>query len=168
MADTRPSGTPIFDDVVPVVTQEPTEIDGRGRLHLLPRWLARVNWAPSNSTADFEALVVLAEPGLISMRDWETAIPAIAARYAALKETENEDAVEAMRLIHDRYVRLSVDRGRRPHLGDAILAHLGLSIRRGEKSTVYVAVYSWKLEVLSANYRNSRLLSGSPLLDDLP
>jgi hypothetical protein len=45
---------------------------------------------------------------------------------------------------------------------------LGLPITRGIKSTVYVAIYPDRIDILSLVYRNQKLVAGHVLLDDLP
>ena len=166
MAFTRPSGSSVVADSI--VTQEVAEIDGRGRLHLLPRWTKRIKWWATSPKDDFCVLMVLVEPGVISLRDWASDGTRVIARYEELAAQPSADVLEALRLLQDRYIRLSIDKEQRPHLGDAALAHLGLPITRGASSTVYVAVFSNRLDILSARYRNSKLIVGSSLLDDLP
>jgi hypothetical protein len=166
MAITRPSGSPVVTD--PIVAQEVAEIDGRGRLHLLPRWTKRIKWWATTPKDDFSVLMVLVEPGLISLRDWASDGTRVIARYEELAAQPSADVLEALRLLQDRYIRLSIDKEQRAHLGDAAFAHLGLPITRGAASTVYVAVFSNRLDILSAGYRNSKLITGSSLLDDLP
>jgi hypothetical protein len=168
MALTRPSGYPIVSDSSAIVDEEVAQIDGRGRLYLAPGWTQRIPWWVNSSAGDFSVLMVFVEPGLVSMRDLTTDGPRIAARYSELVDLSNEDAMEALRLIQDRYRRLPIDKERRAHIGDAGLAHLGLSIERGEKSTVYVAIFPSRLDILSPTYRNMKMASGSPWLDDLP
>jgi hypothetical protein len=117
---------------------------------------------------DFAVLMVLVEPGLLSIRDLRTEGPRIASRYAELVEAGDDAAVEAIRLMQDRYKRLPIDNRHRVHVGDAALAHLGFSLGRGNKSTVYVAVFRDRLNIFSPEYRNRKLMIGSPHLDDLP
>jgi hypothetical protein len=168
MALTRPSGIPVVSDPSAIVNEEVAQIDGRGRLYLAPRWTQRIPWWVTASDEDFSVLMVFVEPGLISMRDLTTNGPRIAARYLELAEATDEKAMEALRLIQDRYRRLPIDKEHRAHIGDAGLAHLGLPIERGIKSTVYVALFPNRLDVLSPTYRNMKMVSGSPWLDDLP
>ena len=69
--------------------------------------------------------MVLAEPGLISLR--ESAVHA-GARHADLVARGDGDIEEILRLIQDRYQRLLIGSEHRPSLGDNALAHLGLPI----------------------------------------
>lgn len=112
--------------------------------------------------------MVFVEPGLISLRDWTNDGERVATRFTELAASGDEDAWEALRLIQDRYQKLPIDKERRAHLGDLALAHLGLSIEREKKSTVYIAVYPDCIDILSVSYRNSKLVSGSRWLDGLP
>jgi hypothetical protein len=132
------------------------------------RWTQRIAWWPTNPTEPFSVLMVFVEPGLLSLRDWATNNARIAERYAELAKLGEEDALEAMRLIQDRYRRLSVDKERRAHMGDAGLAHLGFPLDRGKKFTVYVALFEDRIDVLSANYRDSKLVTASSWIEDLP
>jgi hypothetical protein len=139
----------------------------RGRLNILPRWRKRVVWL-SAAEGDVDALMVFAEPGLISIRDWQTDGPRIQQRFAELAISANPDAIDAMRLIQDRYQRLVIPAADRPSLGDAALAHLGLQVERGQKSLVYVCLFNNRIEVMSSIYRDRKLIEGHPLIDDLP
>jgi hypothetical protein len=112
--------------------------------------------------------MVLKEPGLIAIRDWTNDGQRIAARYAELAASDDEESLAALRLIQDRYQKLPIDKEHRAHLGDPALTHLGLPIERGGKSTVYVVVYPDQLNILSISYQNEKLISGSRWLDDLP
>jgi hypothetical protein len=166
MAITRPSGLTIGSPDSPVI-QEVVEIDGRGRFHVQPRWIARLAWWP---TGDEEAkvLMVFEEPGLIALRDWKTEGLLVANRFEELRPHTDEETLEELRLLTDKYRPLPFDRRWRAHLGDAALAHLGFSIARGANHNLYVAVFPQRLMLLSPAYRNAKLLEGSPTIDDLP
>src|ERR1700730_4366286 len=103
MAQTRPSGYPVFGVASPSVAEEVTEIDGRGRIRFLPRWTNRIPWWKGTSGEGLDVLMVLVEPGLISFHDWVSDGERVAARFAQIAETEDEDALEVLRLIQDRY-----------------------------------------------------------------
>jgi hypothetical protein len=168
MALTRPSSYPVVSGAPALVSQEVAEIDERGRLRFHPRWTNRVSWWKTNQDEAFAVLMVLQEPGRIALRAWTNDGDQIAARYAELAASDDEEALEALRLIQDRYQKLPIDKEYRAHLGDPALTHLGLTIERGRKSTVYVVVYPDQLNILSVSYRNEKLVSGSRWLDDLP
>lgn len=155
MAETRPSGMPIVDGDAAIVLQETAEVDERGRLHLLPRWVKRVDWLPLQPKNDVVALMVFVEPNRISIRDWKVDGPEIERRYKEIANEIDADSHEALRLIQDRYGRLFISKERRPYLGDAALAHLGLPISRGARSTVYVAIFPDRIDILSPTYRNA-------------
>jgi hypothetical protein len=91
MAITRPSGFPLVTDSI--VAQEVAEIDGRGRLHLLPRWTKRIKWWATSPKDDFGVLMVLVEPGLISLRDWASEGTRVIARYEELAAQPSADAL---------------------------------------------------------------------------
>jgi hypothetical protein len=166
MAITRPSGLSIVDPASVVVAQEATEIDARGRLHILPRWTERIAWWRDEEA--FEVLMVLDQPGAIMLRDWKTDGQRVLDRYQEIRKRDDEQTLEALRLFIDRYQRLRFDKERRAHIGDAALAHLGLPIGRGTRFTIYLAIFPQHLALLSPSYRDARLIRGSPLLDDLP
>lgn len=168
MAQTRPSGYPILADPSVPVLQEPAQLDGRGRLNLLPRWTSRISWWNALRSDDLTVLMVLVEPGLLSLQDLRATEPRITARYEELRAIGDKEALDAIRLMQDRYKRLTIDAEHRIHVGDAALAHLDLSLDRGTKATVYVAVFADRLDIFSADYRNQKLLIGSSHLDDLP
>jgi hypothetical protein len=163
----RPSGLSIIADASATVTVSVAHVEMRGRLNILPRWRNRVEWLKSRAT-DVLALMVLAEPGLISIRDWEPDGPRIQQRFAEIAASSDADAPAALFLIQNRYQRLIIPAKDRPSLGDAALAHLGLQVERGAKSVIYVCVSSDKIELMSPTYRNSKLTEGHPLVDDLP
>lgn len=122
----------------------------------------------SAGDAGVEALLVFVEPGLISVRNWQIDGPRIQQRYAEISNSTDADALQALRLIQDRYHRLLIPARDRPSLGDSALAHLGLPLQRGQKSAVYVCVFSDHIELMSPAYRNSKLIEGHPLVEDLP
>jgi hypothetical protein len=163
----RPSGLSIIEDKSATVTLSVAHVEMRGRLNILPRWRQRVGWLKSK-TENVQALMILSEPGLISIRNWEPDGPLIQQRYAEVASSPDEDAGEVLRLIQDRYQRLVIPPHERPSLGDAALAHLGLQVERGTKSVIYVCISLDRIELMSPAFRNSKLLEGHPLIDDLP
>jgi hypothetical protein len=164
MSVTRPSGSSVVPDDGASVVQEVAAIDPRGRFTILPRWLVRVEWLAG--ATEIEALLELSEPGRVKLKPLETAGPMIVQMHADLvAQLPDADAREALRLLQDRFRKLPIPKDRRPHLGDAALAHLGLSLSRKESKTVYVAVFTDSIDILSPAYRNEKLLEGSPLLD---
>ena len=171
MATTRPSGTPLTPSESSFVLQELADVDERGRIHLLPRWTARVSWlhrALESSKGDIEALLVLSEPGRLSIKDWATEGLRVMRRYQEVSESIEESNLELLRLFQDRYQKLVIRQDRRPYLGDAALHHLELPISRLTKSVVYVAVFPEQIDLLGTSCRNRLLISGNSFLDDLP
>jgi hypothetical protein len=168
MADTRPSGNNPVSGPDALLIQEVAEIGIRGRLHILPRWAKRAGWLPVPAECEAVALMVLAQPGLISILNWETEGPNIERRYIEIASDVSDVDFEALRAIQDRYAKLYIPKDRRPYLGDAGLQHLGLSTTRNSKSNVYVVVYPGRIEILSSEHRNAKAISGNAKLDDLP
>lgn len=171
MARTRPSGLPLVPDDEALVLQELAEIDRRGRIDLLPRWAGHVRWLKFPITDQIDALMILEEPGRLSLRSWEPAGPAIQARYKQLAQAadETDDAdLEALRVIQDRYRRLSIPKDHRPALGDAALHHIGLSLKHGLTTNAWVVVSPTRIDILGSTYRDSKNSGGHPALDDLP
>jgi hypothetical protein len=111
--------------------------------------------------------MVFSKPGLISLRDWKTSSPAIFQRIDELSESSDEDALEALRLIQDRYQKLIIPARDRSSLGDAALAHLGIDLVDGSKFLLYVCIFSDRIDLMSPQYRNAKLLEGHQLIDDL-
>jgi hypothetical protein len=88
----RPSGLPIIEDASAAVTVSVTHIEMRGRLNILPRWRKKVQWLLSAEGTDVLALMVFAEPGLISIRAWEPDGPRIQERFAEIASLHDADA----------------------------------------------------------------------------
>jgi len=147
---------------------EVAHIEMRGRLNILPRWRRRVSWLSSAGEVDVDALMIFVEPGLISIDDWQKDGTRILQRVADLSGSPDADALEVLRLIDDRYQRLTIPAKERSSLGDAALAHLGLPVERGEKSVVCICVFPERIDVMSREFRNLELIEGHPLIDDLP
>ena len=99
---------PVVGGDAAIVMQEAAEVDERGRLHLLPRWMKRVDWMLSQAKNDFVALMVFVEPNRVSIRDWKIYGPSIERRYKELAKETDADSREALRLIQDRYGRLFI------------------------------------------------------------
>ncbi|WP_439401838.1 hypothetical protein ACNJYA_00640 [Bradyrhizobium sp. DASA03068] len=142
-------------------------IESRGRLNILPRWRSKVSWLRSASE-DVEALMIFSEPGLISIRDWNTHSPSILSRIEELSASSGEDSLEALRLIHDRYQKLVIPFKERPTLCDEALAHLEIDLDNDTKSLVYVCTFPDWIDLMSSGYRKIKLLQGHPLISDLP
>ncbi len=168
MSETRPSGLALIPDEKAVVIQEVAEIDKRGRLHLLPRWTMRVRWFHKTPKSGVEALMVFVESGLVSLRDLKEHGFRIEELYSDIATNDDEESLALLRLIQDRYRRFPIDGERRPYIGDAALANLGFPLTRGVKRTVYVAVFPDRIDIVSPEYRNKKLVEGEPRLDDLP
>jgi hypothetical protein len=165
MANTRPSGVPIVEAASLIVAQEVGVIDRRGRFTLRPRWFEKITWWVGSP---LDVLMVLDEPGVVRLRDWQTDGVNVVARYEELVDRRDDEALSALRLLADRYQRLHFSIENRAHLGEAALVHLGLPLDREANAVVHVAIYPDHIAVLSPSYRNAALLRGSPLLDDLP
>jgi hypothetical protein len=161
----RPSGLPIVENGP--VTVAVTHVEKRGRINILPRWREKVGWL-STADTDVTALMTFSEPGLISITDWTIDGPRIQERFAEIWNSADADALQALRLILDRYQRLIIPARERPSLGDAALAHLGLRTERGAKSIIYVCVFPDRIEIMSPEYRGAKLTEGHVLIDDLP
>jgi hypothetical protein len=165
MANTRPSGVPIVEAASLIIAHEVGVIDRRGRFPLRPRWIERIAWW---SDSPLDVLMVLDEPGVVRLMDWQTDGLRVVARYEQLRSRRDDEALVALRLLADRYQKLRFDAENRGHISEPALAHLGLPLDREANATVYVAIYPDHIAVLSPSYRNAALLRGSPLLDDLP
>lgn len=168
MAETIPSGRPLVPLPEAPVFQELAHIDPHRRLNLLPRWTLRFDWLKPTKNNPSELLMVLREPGFVRLLPWTPWGEQVRLRYEELAAADaSDDCLEAMRLLQDSYGRLQVDAEHRPYLGDAALAHLGVSLERGVRSPVYVVVYPNSLGLLSAGAREFRLKHATAL-DGLP
>ena len=127
-----------------------------------------MSWLATQTNGETEALMIFDEPGLISIRSWHPLGPEIRQRFAELRKSTDPDAEEARRILVDRYQRLIIPAQDRPSLGDGALAHLGLPLDRRSRSVVYVSVFSDRIDVMSTTYRDTKLLEGNVLIDDLP
>lgn len=169
MSETRPSSTPLIDGSQTSIFQEVASIDQRGRLHFPPRWTNRIDWLRRCSSEATEVLIVLREPGMVSLLSWQANAEQILKRYEAIagddQDTEKENL---LRLIVDRYGKLIVTPERRPHLGDPAILHLGLSPERGLKRPIYAAIFADRIDLMSPSYRDTKLNDGNSRLDDLP
>lgn len=168
MSETRPSGHALVPNEQALVTQELAEIDSRGRLHILPRWMLKAQWPAFPAAGDFEALAVLTVPGRASLMPWKPEGPRIVERYQKITQSSDGPDFEALRMFQDRYIRLALPRDRRLHLGDAVLQHIGLTRRRELPINVYVAVTNGLIDLLGSGYRNRLHREGHPSLDGLP
>ncbi len=162
----RPSGLPVVPEDKAAVIVSVASVEKRGRLNIAPRWRERIPWLAGSGP--FEALMTFDEPGLITISEWKRDGPRIQHRFEELSRSEDADALQAMRLVQDRFQRLIIPAKDRPSLGDGALVHLGLTTEKNQKFTIYVCVYSDRIELMSKEYRNSKLLEGHPLIDDLP
>jgi hypothetical protein len=165
MAETKPSGVPMIDAPGAIVSQEVAHIDKKGCLNLLQRWTKRLAWFPSHPE-DFEVLLIFLSPGRLSIRDFANDGARIQQRYNELSAETDAETLEVLRLMQDRYGRLRVPKSRRASLGDPALAHLELE--RGQRSTIYVAIFPNYIDLLSLRYRNEKLIAYQEQIDDLP
>jgi hypothetical protein len=164
----RPSGVPIVEDDAAPVAVAVAQVDSRGRLNILPRWRKKVAWLGTTSDLDTQTLMIFAEPGLISLINWLPEGPRVQQRFDEISRSTDADALEALRLIQDRYQQLAIPSRDRPSLGIGALAHLGLRVERGRKPVVYVCIYPDRIDLMSPEYRDSKLIEGHPLIEDLP
>jgi hypothetical protein len=169
MADTRPSGHPLLPNERGPVFQEVSEVDTYRRINLLQRWTSRFHWLENIKTKSVDVLMVLAAPGMLKLMPWEPEGPRLLKLHETIsQDVASDETLEVVRLIRDKYERLTVDHEHRPYLGDPALAHLGLPLERGVRSIVYVAIYPDYIAILSQDYRNQKLLLSNPLLDSFP
>jgi hypothetical protein len=140
----------------------------RKKAAILPRWRNRVTWLRPSQEPHTDALMVFSKPGLISLRDWKTSSPAILKRIEELSEIPDDDDLEALRLIQDRYQKLVIPANDRSSLGEAALAHLGIDLANGSKFLIYVGIFANRIDLMSPQYRNAKLIEGHQQIDDLP
>jgi hypothetical protein len=134
MAFTRPSGILIVDSEQAPVFQEVTQVDPRGRINLLPRWIKRLGWL-SVEPVETQALMVFEQPGRISLRNWETDGKNVAQRYLELMSHDDDASREALRLIQDRYQKLIIPAKKSCSLGAASVSSSGTSSDTSRRTT---------------------------------
>jgi hypothetical protein len=164
----RPSGLPIVADEQAKVIVAVAYVEERGRLNILPRWRRKVEWLRSAGTKSVEALMIFSEPGLISLRSWDSSAPAVVQKIEELSKSSDEDSLEAIRLIQDRYQKLIIPAKDRPTLGDEALAHLGVDLVTTNKFLIYVCTSGDRIDLMSSQHRNNKRIGGHQLIDDLP
>lgn len=148
------------------VEQAVADIDRRGRLRIPSRLAAGMDWLGA-AAASVDALAVLDEPGRIILLSWkERSAELLAKRRALIEEAPEVDALQALRLLENRYKRINIPKELRPTLGPETLIHLDLPI--GVESHVYVTRVLDALEVMSPAYRNEHFLTTSEVLAGLP
>jgi len=149
------------------VDQDVAEIDQRGRLQIPSRLISSITWLKKRETSS-DALVILDEPGRIRLLSWENESTPILTRRKQLIENsgESSEAVEALRLLEDRYKHLIIPKDSRPTLSKEITMHLG--IPDDAKAQIYIVRVFEALEILSPQYRNGYRKTISEYLSNLP
>lgn len=170
MAETAPSGRPIVPLADASVFQEVAQIDAYRRLNFLPRWTSRYDWLKDLKTKPVEVLLVMREPGVVRLLPWSPEGERVQRLYEEIAAREEaDDQLESLRLIQDGYGRLLIDAEHRPYLGDAALAHLGLPLERGTRSSVYVVLYPRCILIMSQSVRNAKIIrTDNDSLDGYP
>jgi hypothetical protein len=170
MAETAPSGRPLVPPAEAPVFQEVAQVDAYRRLNFLPRWTSRYDWLKHLKTKPVEVLLIMREPGIVRLLPWLPEGERLQRLYEEVAaQEEAEDQLESLRLIQDGYGRLLIDAEHRPYLGDAALAHLGLPLERGIRSSVYVVLYPRWISIMSQELRNAKTIqAGNGVLDAYP
>ena len=139
---------------------EIAEIDDRSRIVLPARLLEGLDWFSDAEVVD--SLAILTEPGVIQLASWVRYADAIQARRDELALAQRNDD---LRLLEDRYRPLPIPK-RRPTLGESFMTHLGLIF--GQATKVYVWRVADRVEILTINARDRRLLDAPKRFPDLP
>lgn len=141
--------------------------DERGRVRIPSDLADRVPWLRSRKAA-IPSLLILEDHGHARLLCWDTYSHSVLARREKLIEDAESDseALLALQVLEDRYQRLSIPLDLRPTLSNEILLHFGI-IDPFDKP-IYVSRVLDTIELLSEEYRNSRLIRSSELLKDLP
>jgi DNA-binding transcriptional regulator/RsmH inhibitor MraZ len=154
-------------DVPGPVGQAAAEIDLRGRLRIPSRLVANIGWL-HRQVMPVDALAVYDRPGRIILLSWEEESEPVLSRRRELIEraSESPEALEGLRMLEDRYKRLTVPNDLRPTLGTEAFIHLDLPM--GAETNVYVVRVLQALEILSPKYRNELRVTRSEMLAGLP
>ena len=169
MAAQRNTNFSLDSDHPGPIRQELGEIDKRGRLHLPTQLIQSISWLKGASHS-VDALAILEEPGRIKISDWNTAsLPVLERRKELINDLnrrQDDDVIEALRLIEDRYKKIRIPSDLRPTINNYLMLHLELSPEN--ESKIYIVSVSDNLIVMSSDYRNAKLLNFSTFLPDLP
>lgn len=162
----RPPDTPVTRKYLHIVRQELVRIRDKARVPIFPRFYEDLSWF--RQRAAFDCLLVLEEPGRLTVRDWDTSSPAVLNRLEALAQDALTDtgATSHMRLLLDKYRLIHIGSDSRLRLTATPLRHLRIT---GEEGTyVYLTRYPTTLEIL-AEWRRDELITDIPVeLQDLP
>lgn len=148
------------------VEQGVADIDRRGRIRIPSRMARLLGWLP-HSGAPVDALAVFDEPGHMALFSWaERSPPVLIKRKELIHDAqESTEALESLRLLEDRYKRISIPQDLRPTLSIEALMHLELPV--ATVTYVYVIRIFDVLEIFSPTFRkqrstNSDALAGLP------
>ena len=150
----------------PVVDQGAALVDRRGRMYL-PSFVRATPWL-AIGTPPIETLVVLDEPGQALLHPWDPEAQPILNRKKELAENTSNDPSATLELlmIEDRYKQMVISKEYRPTWSDEILLHLGIIDHL--PIHVYVERVADSLQIISQDYRNSRIPSYVRRLAGLP
>lgn len=163
----RPPGLSLDPETPGPVHHGTVEIDNRGRARLPARIVHHAAWlrtAPDGA----DALAILFHPGCASLLSWtECAAPILQRRRDLIARASSDaGALEALRVLEDRYKRIKIPADLRPTLTREIRLHLEITLE--QNSTIFLACVAERLELTSPSYRNRLLLRDWDELRDLP
>jgi hypothetical protein len=163
----RPSGEPLDLGTPGPVAQELVEVDPRGRVLLLPRIMAEIDWLDKPVKGEAQALAILDHPMIVRLVSFDDYGGAVLARRRELISAidSDPDALETLMLLEDRYHRVKIPNDCRITLSNLLVAHLEIQLG---KATLYVERLRNELRLLSPHARSQRLLSAAEQLKGLP
>lgn len=133
--------SPVFQSVI--------EIDSRSRIRIPNQIAAQLKWLKNDQVC--YGLIVLDEPGRLTIHSWEVESPPVLKKQKQLVEESaaSYEAVELLLQLEDRYIHQKISQ-LRPTLPAEVILHLGVS----RKSEVYIRRVRDTIELLSPRYRN--------------
>lgn len=163
----RPSGLPLDSEQPSLVQVASADVDDRGRM-TLPAPLARAAAWLHAAKEGQDVLLVLSAPGVIELRPWEPDGEKVIARKRQLEGKLEKDpsVVDALRILHQRYRRLSIAKGYRTTLPSDLRVHLG--VLGPANHSIYVVRTMALLEILTKEVYDKRLAEDHSDLSDLP
>jgi DNA-binding transcriptional regulator/RsmH inhibitor MraZ len=159
----RPPGWLLDADIPAPVLQEVEQVDNRGRVLVPARLAGGASWLKPGG----EGLMVLVTPGRIILRPWDEAAETILPLRKQLvgHPDPDEQALETMRVLDDRYRRFRIEADGRLRLLPFAIAHL-----EHEKPLLFLTLIRLpsRLEIWSMRQRDEALLQVHDTLDSLP
>lgn len=144
------------------VVQEPVQVGDRGRLGIPVEVSKGLSWL-SVASAETFALGVLDDPGRIVLHAWEPGGEAVVAERTRMIGAGD---YQGLRMLEDRYRRISIAKDGRLTLTLSHQLHLGSPLEEG--AYVFVVRVGDVVEILSLSYRDKQIARAADAFPNLP